>query len=60
VAVDHRCPDLSDPRTTPCLRILDTDAGGFVLLAVGGALAITSAVILAIDEVRARRGRRGR
>lgn len=60
VAVDHRCPDLSNPRTEPCLRILDTDTGGFVLLGVGGAVAITAAVILAIDEVRARRGRRGR
>lgn len=60
VGVDHRCPDLSDPRTTPCLRILDTDTGGFVLLGVGGAMAITAAVILAVDEVRARRGRRGR
>lgn len=60
VGVDHRCPDLSDPRQVPCLRILNTDAGGFALLGVGGAVAITAAVILAIDEVRARRARKGR
>lgn len=57
IAVDHRCPDLSDPRTTPCPRILDTDAGGWVLVGLGGAVAITSAVILALDERRARRSR---
>ena len=60
VGVDHRCPDLADPREVPCLRILDTDAGGFALIGVGGAMAITAAVILAIDEVRARRARRRR
>lgn len=60
VAVDHRCPDLSNPREVACPRILNTDAGGFVLLGVGGAVAITAAVILAIDEVRARRARQGR
>lgn len=60
VGVDHRCPDLSDPRQVPCLRILNTDAGGFALLGVGGAVAITAAVILAIDEVRARRARKRR
>lgn len=58
VGVDHRCPDLSDPRQVPCLRILNTDAGGFALLGVGGAVAITAAVILAIDEARARRARK--
>jgi hypothetical protein len=60
VGVDHRCPDLSNPREVGCLRILDTDTGGLVLLGVGGAMAITAAVILTIDEVRARRARRGR
>jgi hypothetical protein len=59
-AVDHRCPDLSDPRQVPCPRILDTDAGGISLLAVGGAVAITAAVLLAVDEVRARRARANR
>lgn len=57
VGVDHRCPDLSDPRQVPCLRILNTDVGGFVLLGLGGVSAISSAVILAIDEARARRRR---
>lgn len=57
VGVDHRCPDLSDPREVPCLRILNTDAGGFALLGVGGAVAIAAVVILAIDEARARRAR---
>lgn len=60
VGVDRRCPDLSDPRQVPCLRILNTDAGGFALLGVGGAVAITAAVILAIDEARARRARKAR
>jgi hypothetical protein len=57
VGVDHRCPDLSNPRQVPCPNILDTDTGGFALLGVGGAVAITAAVILAIDEARARRAR---
>lgn len=57
VAVDHRCPNLDDPRTTPCLRILNTDAAGFTLVGVGGAVAIAAAVILAIDEARAKRAR---
>lgn len=60
VGVDHRCPDLSDPRELACPRILNTDAGGWALFGVGGAVAITAAVILAIDEVRARRARRDR
>jgi hypothetical protein len=60
VGVDHRCPDLSDPRQAPCLRILDTDASGFALVGVGGAVAITAAVILAVDEIRARRARKSR
>ena len=58
VGVDHRCPDLSDPRRVPCPRILNTDTGGFTLIGIGSAIAITAAVILAIDEVRARRGRK--
>lgn len=60
VGVDRRCPDLSDPREVPCLRILNTDGPGYVLLAVGSAAAISAAVILAIDEVRARRARKRR
>lgn len=60
VAVDHRCPDLADPRRTPCPRILDTDGAGWTAVAVGGALAIASAVILVIDERRQRRARRRR
>ncbi len=55
VGVDHRCPGLADPRTTPCLRILDTDAGGWTLVGLGTATAVASAIILALDETRARR-----
>lgn len=58
VGVDHRCPDLSDPRQVPCLRILDTDAGGITLIALGSVVAVASAVILVIDERRGRRARR--
>ena len=56
VAVDHRCPStLADPRTTPCLNILNTDAGGFTLIGLGGVTALTAAVILIVDEVRERK-----
>ncbi|MCX4245717.1 hypothetical protein [Paraliomyxa miuraensis] len=58
VGVDHRCPDLRDPREVPCLWILNTDAGGFALIGIGSAVAITAAVILAVDEVRAKRAKR--
>lgn len=57
VGVDHRCPDLADPREVPCLRILNTDTTGYALIGVGAASAISAAVILAIDEVRARKRR---
>lgn len=57
VGVDHRCPDLSDPRTTPCPRILNTDAGGWIALGVGATALIVGTVILVIDERRARRSR---
>ncbi|MCH9684510.1 MAG: hypothetical protein K0V04_23950 [Deltaproteobacteria bacterium] len=58
VAVDHRCPDLTDPRDNRCIRILNTDAGGWTLVGLGTATAIVGAVILAIDETRARRHQR--
>lgn len=58
VGVDHRCPDLSDPRQVPCPRILSTDAGGFVLIGLGSAVLLTSVAILVVDEVRARRARK--
>lgn len=60
VVVDFRCPDLSDPRVVDCPRILDTETGGFVLIGLGSAAVIAGAVILALDEVRARRARRRR
>jgi hypothetical protein len=61
VGVDLRCPDLGDPRQVPqCLRVLNTDTGGFVLLGVGSAMLVTAAVILAVDEIRARRARSSR
>lgn len=60
VGVDHRCPDLSDPRTHDCLEILNTDTAGFVLLGVGSAMLVSAAVILVVDEVRARRARKSR
>lgn len=59
VAVDRRCPDLADPRSTPCANILNTDGGGWATLGVGGAMLISAAVILAVDEIRLRRARKG-
>jgi hypothetical protein len=53
LGVDGRCPDLSDPRREdPCPDVLDTNAGGIALLAIGGATLTGFSVAFAIGEIR--------
>lgn len=59
LAIDGGCPGGEDP-TDPdaCPDVYETTGAGAAALAVGGALAITSGVLLGIDEVRTRDGQR--
>ena len=52
-AIDHKCPDLSDPLVMPqCPEVYYTKTAGIVTVAGGGALLLTGTVLLSIDEVR--------
>ena len=51
-AIDHKCPDLSNPRTSQCPEVLLTKTAGIVTVAGGGALLLTGTVLLTVDEVR--------
>lgn len=52
-AIDHKCPDLSNPRVAPmCPEVYLTKTAGIITVAGGGALLLTGTVLLSIDEVR--------
>jgi hypothetical protein len=52
-AIDHKCPDLSDPRVMPqCPEVYYTKTAGIITVAGGGALFLTGTVLLSIDEAR--------
>lgn len=52
-AIDHKCPDLSNPRVEPmCPQVYNTKTAGIITIAGGGALFLTGTVLLSIDEAR--------
>jgi hypothetical protein len=51
-AIDHKCPDLSDARTSQCPEVFLTKTAGIITVAGGGALLLTGTVLLSVDEVR--------
>ena len=57
-AIDGRCPGGADPLdTAACPQVYITQAAGITTLALGGAVALTGSVMLAVDEVRVGRQR---
>jgi hypothetical protein len=54
IGIDGNCV-----RPDPCEDLFKTQEGGIATLAVGGAVMITAAVLLTIDEVRIRKKRAG-
>jgi hypothetical protein len=57
LAYDGRCTD-GNPATPTCPKIFESTAGGAISIALGGALLLTSTVLLAIDEGRQHHHRR--
>ncbi|HVH98673.1 MAG TPA: hypothetical protein VM869_08180 [Enhygromyxa sp.] len=51
-AIDHKCGDLSNPRTSQCPEVFLTKTAGIVTVAGGGALLLTGTVLLTVDEIR--------
>jgi hypothetical protein len=56
VALEGTCPGGADPNDVDaCPKVRRTLPGGIATLAIGGAFAVTSAILLAVDETRVRK-----